>query len=93
MGRRGIDMYTNDSLNIVDKAIQLVYDWLKRKASGDSVDKKDIFVVTSSYILGNRKLLICNKVNNLYFELTYNTRKDEWYVDVYKKIDNECVKI
>lgn len=93
MGHQGIDMYTNDSLNIVDKAIQLVYDWLKRKASGDSVDKKDIFVVTSSYILGNRKLLIGNKVNNLYFELTYNARKDEWYVDVYKKIDNECVKI
>lgn len=93
MAHQGIDMYTNDSLNIVDKAIQLVYDWLKRKASGDSVDKKDIFVVTSSYILGNRKLLIGNKVNNLYFELTYNARKDEWYVDVYKKIDNECVKI
>lgn len=93
MAHQGIDMYTNDSLNIVDKAIQLVYDWLKRKASGNSVDKKDIFVVTSSYILGNRKLLIGNKVNNLYFELTYNARKDEWYVDVYKKIDNECVKI
>ena len=27
-----------------------------------------------------------------YFEVTYNALKNEWYLDVYKKVDNICIK-
>ena len=55
--------------------------------NGYDILEKRIFIVWSCYILGNRKYLVGYEGNNLYFEVTYNTQKDEWYLDVYDKID------
>ena len=55
------------------------------------INKEDLFIVWSCYILGNRKFLIGCKTNNLYFEVTYNNTKDEWYIDEYEKVNNSCI--
>lgn len=55
------------------------------------INKEDLFIVWSCYILGNRKFLVGCQTNYYYFEVTYNNEKDEWYVDVYEKIDNSCI--
>ena len=49
-----------------------------------------VYIVWQSYILGNRKYLIgtTDSGDNLYFEVTYSSDRDEWYLDVYDKKHN-----
>lgn len=54
----------------------------------NSINKEDLFIVWSCYILGNRKYLVGCKTNDRYYEVTYNVNKHEWYVDIYKKTYN-----
>lgn len=55
------------------------------------INKEDLFIVWSCFILGNRKFLVGCKTNNHYYEVTYNKVKDEWYVDEYTKKCNTCI--
>lgn len=52
---------------------------------------KNLFIVWSCYILGNRKFLVGMKNSNTYFEVTYNKNEDEWYVDEYTKVNNRLI--
>lgn len=54
--------------------------------------KDDLFIVWSCYILGNHKYLIGCKTNYRYYEVTYNSNKEEWYVDIYKNTYNLPIK-
>lgn len=56
------------------------------------IDKDNLFIVWSCYILGNRKYLVGCKTNDRYYEVTFNVNKQEWYVDIYKKTYNMCIK-
>lgn len=57
-----------------------------------SLDYDDIYVVWSCKTLQNNKaLLSTNVTDGLYFEITYNGDKEEFYFDVYKKVLNKCV--
>ena len=52
----------------------------------------DVYTVWSCKTLQNNKALISTNVTaGLYFEVTYNGDKKEFYFDVYKKILNKCV--
>lgn len=73
----------------MEKAIEIVRNYIEEK---DYFPKSDLFIVWSCYILGNRKYLIGMTKGNWYFEVTYNNSKQEWYLDVYIKRDNVCVK-
>lgn len=47
---------------------------------------EDISVVWMAHILGNKKaMLIDNGNNRRYYEVTYNAKENEMYVDVYDK--------
>lgn len=70
------------------KVIKFVKDYLKERYPDIIDENLIIFVVWSCYILRNRKFLVGCNVNNLYFEVTYNANKEEWYLDVYKKEEN-----
>ena len=49
----------------------------------------DVFTVWKAKILQNWKYLIASTLpNGMYYELTYNGDKAEWYLDVYKKMEN-----
>ena len=54
----------------------------------------DIYVVWLCKILQNNKALLSTALpDGLYFEVTYNGDKSEFYVDAYKKADNYVVAI
>lgn len=55
------------------------------------INKDDLFIVWSCYILGNRKILVGCKNTQSYYEVTYNVTKDEWYVDEYQKVSNRAI--
>ena len=58
----------------------------------DSVCQKDVFIVWYCKTLQNWKALAGIYGRNEYFELTYNGDKKELYLDVYKKLENICLK-
>lgn len=57
--------------------------------------KKDVFVAWYAKTLQNHKALLGTTVedDNRYFEATYNGDKNELYLDVYYKKDNQCYKM
>lgn len=61
----------------------------------DHLDKSDemptfnIFTVWKCKILQNWKWLISTTLfDGMYYEITYNGDKEEWYLDAYKKFEN-----
>ena len=53
----------------------------------------DVFTVWKCKALQNWKFLISSTLpDGMYYELTYNGDKREWYVDAYKKFENRCIK-
>lgn len=58
----------------------------------DDVPQYGIFVVWQCYILGNAKWLISTTLcDGMYYEVTYNKDKREYYLDAYKKFENKCI--
>lgn len=79
-----------------EKCIDVVYSYvIKHLDKTDKVDfcKNDIYVVWMCKILQNNKaLLSTNLPDGMYYEITYNGDKQEFYIDAYKKIQNFCIK-
>lgn len=88
-----MEVQENNTGNImlydVNKPINIVAQYLEDKNINNA---GNIFIVWMCYILGNRKYFIGTTNTYKYFEVTYNKTKDEWYIDVYNKIDNICIK-
>ena len=73
-----------------NKVLELV-----KKYIDDHFDKTDpmpeyqVFMVWKAKILQNWKYLISSTLpDGMYYELTYNGDKKEWYLDAYKKFEN-----
>nr|DAG99641.1 MAG TPA: hypothetical protein [Crassvirales sp.] len=69
-----------------------------RKYAEEHLDKSDskqvfeVYVVWQCYILGNAKWLLSTTLpDGMYYEVTYNKAKDEFYLDAYKKFENRCI--
>lgn len=53
----------------------------------------DIYIVWKCKILKNWKYLISSTLlDGMYYEVTYNGDKEEWYLDAYKKFENRCIR-
>lgn len=78
-----------------ERAKQVVLDYVNERL--DKTDEKqitlnDIYVVWFCKTLQNWKaLLSTNLPDGQYFEITYNGDKEELYLDVYKKWENQCI--
>lgn len=66
--------------------------------TAEHLDKSDpepdfnVFIVWKCKILQNWKYLISTTLpDGMYYELTYNGDKREWYLDAYKKFENKCI--
>lgn len=83
----------NEDINMNKKVSEFV-----RKYVEEHLDKSDpkqefeVFVVWQCYILGNAKWLLSTTLpDGMYYEVTYNKTKDEFYLDAYKKFENRCI--
>lgn len=75
-----------DNNKFLEKAKEIV----ASKYKGENLE---IIVVWSSKTLQNNKaLLISELLDEYFYEITYNGDKKEFYVDTYKKINNEVIK-
>ena len=80
-----------DTYNI---ALQIVTDYVKEHmdVSDSDVDFHS-YVVWFCYILGGWKALIATSIpDGTYYEVTFNSQKNEAYLDAYKKFDNRCIQ-
>lgn len=60
--------------------------------SDDSV-YYDVYMVWHCKTLQNSKALLSTTISDgMYYEITYNGDKDEFYFDAYKKFENRCIK-
>ena len=85
--------------NIMDnKAIEIVTNYIM-----EHLDKSDkgiipdidftVYTVWKCKTLQNWKYLISSTLfDGMYYELTYNGDKKEWYLDAYKKFENKVIK-
>lgn len=76
------------------KAIKIIKDYvLKHLDKSDDIPDFQVYTVWKCKVLQNWKFLLStNLYDGMYYELTFNGDKNEWYLDAYKKIENCCIK-
>ncbi len=76
-----------------DIAIQLVVNYVKEHMDKPALEPHfGVFIVWKCKTLQNWKyLLSTTRHDGMYYELTYNGDKKEWYLDAYKKVENQVI--
>lgn len=76
------------------QALEIVYQYAK-----EHLDKSDgehdfnVYTVWKCKTLQNWKWMISTSLlDGMYYEVTFNGDKDEFYLDAYKKFENRCIK-
>lgn len=77
-----------------NKALEIVRDYIvSHLDKSDPEPEFEVYTVWKAKILQNWKYLISSTLlDGMYYELTYNGDKDEWYLDAYKKFQNCIIK-
>lgn len=82
-------------MDLQEKCKLLVVDYYNKRV--DATDKKkitknDVYVVWFCKTLQNHKALLSTSVSDgMYYEVTFNGDKDEYYLDAYKKWENVSI--
>lgn len=76
-------------------ALSIVYNYaIEHLDKSEEIPKFDVYTVWKVKALQNWKFLISTTLSDgMYYELTYNGDKEEWYLDAYKKFENRKIKI
>lgn len=76
-----------------NKALNLVRDYIiEHLDKSDPIPEFDVFTVWKAKTLQNWKFLISSTLHDgMYYEMTYNGDKQEWYLDAYKKFENRRI--
>ena len=76
----------NSAINIVRGYISEHLD------KSDAIPNFDVYIVWKCKTLQNWKYLVSSTLpDGMYYELTYNGDKYEWYLDAYKKFENKVI--
>lgn len=73
-----------------EKAILIIREYiLKHLDKSEPIPPYEVYIVWKCKALQNWKYLLSSTLSDgMYYELTYNGDKSEWYLDAYKKFDN-----
>ena len=83
-----MDIMDNTAIEIVDKYI------VEHLDKSDGVPEFDVYIVWKCKILQNWKYLLSTTLfDGMYYELTYNGDREEWYLDAYKKFEHQCLTV
>lgn len=84
-----------DEKVFISKCRELVNDYTQEHLDkSDNTPEFDVFVVWSVKVLQNNKALLSTTLfDGMYYEVTYNGDKQEFYFDAYKKFENKCIKL
>lgn len=76
-----------------EKALSIVKDYiLEHIDKTDTIPPFELFTVWKAKVLQNWKYLISSTLpDGMYYEMTYNGDKKEWYLDAYKKFENRRI--
>lgn len=76
------------------KAIKIIKDYvLNHLDKSDDIPDFQVYTVWKCKALQNWKFLLSTTPHDgMYYELTFNGDKNEWYLDAYKKVENCCIK-
>ena len=67
---------------------------LEHLDKSDPVPDFEVYTVWKCKALQNWKYLISSTLfDGMYYELTYNGDKQEWYLDAYKKFSNQVISM
>ena len=80
-----------------EKALKIVKDYAKKHLDKSDFTNNEplfnVYIVWQCKILQNWKFLISTDLlDGMYYEVTYNGDKKEWYLDAYKKFENICIQ-
>jgi hypothetical protein len=81
-------------MNMDNKALEIVrqYTWEHLDKSDPETITFEVYTVWKAKVLQNWKYLISSTLyDGMYYELTYNGDKKEWYLDAYKKFENRVI--
>lgn len=76
-----------------EKALNIVFKYIVEHLDKSDDDPEfSLYIVWKCKVLQNWKYLISSTLfDGMYYELTYNGNKREWYLDAYKKFENRCI--
>lgn len=76
------------------KALKIVGDYIEEHLDKtDGITLFNMFIVWKAKVLQNQKWLISSTLpDGMYYEVTYNGDKEEFYLDAYKKFENRCIR-
>lgn len=80
---------------MTEKALVLVKEYILAHLDKSNTEPTfDFYVVWQCKTLQNWKWLISTSLyDGMYYEVTYNGDKKEFYLDAYKKFENKCIKL
>ena len=76
------------------KSLTIVKDYIiEHLDNTNEIPNFEVFIVWKAKVLQNWKYLISSTLfDGMYYELTYNGDKNEWYLDAYKKFENRVIR-
>lgn len=85
---------TMDQYGMDKQVIDIVREYIiEHLDKSDDIPDFEVYIVWKCKALQNWKYLISSDIRDgMYYEITYNGREDEFYLDAYKKFENRVVK-
>ncbi len=76
-----------------NKVLKIVRDYIiEHLDKTDPAPEFEVFTVWKAKVLQNWKFLLSSTLpDGMYYELTYNGDRKEWYFDAYKKFENRVI--
>lgn len=84
---------SNERSKMDKTALKIVKDYIiEHLDKSDETPSFEVYTVWKAKALQNWKYLISSTLyDGMYYELTYNGDKEEWYLDAYKKFENRKI--